>query len=433
MALKAGRPNTAKQRVPTRAGGGAWRVKASAESLGGLGSCGYGISGNGYSELSTTPMGTASDFKALGDLACGTVLTITNPGNGKSVQARKQDVGAGSPGFLPVMGLYPTTVSTLGLSGGEFDVIIERADGGTLSPVRGTPAGAGAATSTGSTGAATPSGGSSGTPSLLSVLGDLVSGDVSDLAANLAIMVATGIKDATVSIYDGIIAPTWHRNQDAVYWYSTNVLFPSKTSTAGYKAWRTWPANAAFWGFGYGLLFTDPTTGSLKPVPPRQSRIARHVRGTQAIPARQALIKPKRVLEKTPKKPTPKTSRVPVRHVAALNTHRRGRPVTVTNQTTEPTNSNPITGETRTNARQPHRPARARPIVSEVGITKDGSLKATEKASGSQKGKASQAAKSYPNYPGRLRPRTDSGDDPKTPKVHSRARRSTVGHRRLSR
>jgi hypothetical protein len=426
MALKAGSPSGTKSRVPTRAGGGAWKVAASAESLGGTGSCGHAIVGNGYSELSTTPMGTASDFKALGDIPCGTVLTITNPANGNSVQAAKQDVGAGSPGFLPVMGLYPATVTALGLTGGQFSVIIQRADGGTLSPVRGTPAGAGDSTSTATAGAATPSGSSGGSPSLLSVLGDLVTGNISDLAANLAIMVATGVKDAAVSIYDGIVAPTWHRNQEAVYWYTTNVLFPTKSSTSSYKTWQTWPANAAFWGFGYGLLFTDPTAGNWKPVPPRQSRLARHVRSTQALPARQSLIKPAQVIGKTPEKPTPKTSKVAVKHVAHLNTHRRGRPVTVTDQ-------NPITGGDVANGRQPSRPARTRAVISEVNIREVGQLAPPEngKAQSSGQTKGHSGAKSYPNYPGRLRPRTNSGDSPKTSQGHGREPRPTARHRRV--
>ena len=63
-------------------------------------------------------------------------------GQGGTVQAAKQDVGAGSS-FLPVMGIYPATRQALGLSGGEFKVIISRADGGHLRPVRGTPLGNG--------------------------------------------------------------------------------------------------------------------------------------------------------------------------------------------------------------------------------------------------------------------------------------------------
>jgi hypothetical protein len=116
-----------------------WHVVASAESLGGNGAC-RAIQPHGYSELSTTPHGSSSDFSALGDLPCLTPMVISNPGNGKSVTEVKQDKGAGSS-FLPVMGLYPATLSALGLPpDSEYHVVIQRADGGNLKPVRGSPA-----------------------------------------------------------------------------------------------------------------------------------------------------------------------------------------------------------------------------------------------------------------------------------------------------
>lgn len=149
--------------TPTVSG---WKVVASQESDGGSGSCGpIGSGGLWYSELSTVPMGTGSDFHALGGLPCMTPLRITNPANGKSVVARKRDVGAGSS-FLPVMGIYPATAAALGLSGGKYTVIISRTDGGPLHPVRGTQttvagsaSGAGAASgASGSTGSNSGSG-----------------------------------------------------------------------------------------------------------------------------------------------------------------------------------------------------------------------------------------------------------------------------------
>lgn len=118
-----------------------WHVTASAEDdpPGAPGAC-RPIQTDGYSELSTVPMGTGSDFAALGNLSCLTALKITNPANGRSVTTVKQDKGAGSS-FLPVMGIYPGTRTALGLdNSGEYHVIIERADGGSLRPVRGTPA-----------------------------------------------------------------------------------------------------------------------------------------------------------------------------------------------------------------------------------------------------------------------------------------------------
>jgi hypothetical protein len=107
--------------------------------MGGIGSCGHAIVADGYSELSTDPNGPL-DFHALGNLPCGYELAIHNPANGRTVYAKKQDVGAGSS-FLPVMGLYPGTREKLGLSGGEFHVVISAADDTRLRPVRGTRAG----------------------------------------------------------------------------------------------------------------------------------------------------------------------------------------------------------------------------------------------------------------------------------------------------
>lgn len=119
--------------------GSKWLVTASAEVSGGTGAC-RPIQDDGYSELSSVPMGVGSDFAALGHLPCLTPMVITNPANGKSVTTVKQDVGAGSS-FLPVMGLYPNTRTLLGLdNSGQYKVIIQRADGGPLKPVRGTPA-----------------------------------------------------------------------------------------------------------------------------------------------------------------------------------------------------------------------------------------------------------------------------------------------------
>jgi hypothetical protein len=122
--------------------GKAFHVIASQESDGGNGSCGpIGSGGLWFSELSSNPnVGLSSlDFAGLGKLPCGAKLQITNPANGKTVIAEKRDVGAGSS-FLPVMGIYPATAAALGLSGGEYHIVVQRADGGNLSPVRGTPA-----------------------------------------------------------------------------------------------------------------------------------------------------------------------------------------------------------------------------------------------------------------------------------------------------
>ena len=116
--------------VPGFANGGLWRsVIASAEDdVGKRGYRGNIISPYGYSELSMPP--SSLNFSALGNLPYMTRMRIRS--GSREVVAGKQDIGAGSS-FLPVMGLYPGTVGQLGLSGGEFHVQIERADGAPLS------------------------------------------------------------------------------------------------------------------------------------------------------------------------------------------------------------------------------------------------------------------------------------------------------------
>jgi hypothetical protein len=117
-----------------------WKTVWSQESDGGSGACGaIGSGGMWFSELSTVPRGTGSDFAALGHLPCMTELLFENPANGRSAKARKRDVGAGSS-FLPVGGIYPALAAALGVSGGKYDLIVSRTDGGPLHPVRGTPA-----------------------------------------------------------------------------------------------------------------------------------------------------------------------------------------------------------------------------------------------------------------------------------------------------
>lgn len=115
-------------RIPHFATGGTatWRnVVASAESLGGLGYHSNPIQSRGYSELSVPPS-AANAGSALGHLPYQTRMRIRSGAH--EVVAQKQDIGAGSS-FNPLMGLYPGTVSDLGLSGGQFNVSIERADG----------------------------------------------------------------------------------------------------------------------------------------------------------------------------------------------------------------------------------------------------------------------------------------------------------------
>jgi TP901 family phage tail tape measure protein len=108
---------------------GGWKnVIASAEVMGGDGYKGNPIQARGYSELSVPPS-VPNAGSALGHLPYQTRMRIR--AGSREVVAQKQDIGAGSS-FNPVMGLYPGTQADLGLSGGEYHVSIERADGAPL-------------------------------------------------------------------------------------------------------------------------------------------------------------------------------------------------------------------------------------------------------------------------------------------------------------
>lgn len=194
---------------------------------------------------------------------------------------------------------------------------------------------AGAVTTSSVAQAQTPTGNSGSLGSPLSVLSDLMNGDVSGLAATLGMAAVVGVKDMAVGLWDMVGVPLWHRNQNAVWWYWQNVLFPTTGNAAApgtFQAYQTWPINAAFWGFGYALLFTDPNAPKgqrFKIADPRKSHIAKHVRRLQSAPARRSMVKPGEVKQRTPAKPKERRSTVKVNRVGALNTV-RARPVTVT-------------------------------------------------------------------------------------------------------
>lgn len=121
-----------------------WLVVASAEDdpPGTSASCGPLPSDRrGYSVLTASGLssdaGTAGQALSVGSVwPCGVDMKITNPSSGKSVTAPHVDNGAGSS-FRPVVGIYPQTRADLGLSGGQFNVIIERVDGQAFTPARG--------------------------------------------------------------------------------------------------------------------------------------------------------------------------------------------------------------------------------------------------------------------------------------------------------
>jgi hypothetical protein len=154
-------------------------------------------------------------------------------------------------------------------------------------------------------------------------LTDLLTNPAGVVGDFFAIMALELVKGIATGIADWVILPVWHFNERAVDYYTNQILLKPKQHQ------YAMPATAAFWGLGYALLFTDPDSGNLKPAPVRNSRLARHVRALQGIPARRALVKPKDVAEKTPKKPTPIQSVAPVKVTGTMSTS-RATPVKVT-------------------------------------------------------------------------------------------------------
>lgn len=261
--------------------------------------------------------------------------------------------------------------------------------------------GVNATTAASTTNSGSNSGSNLGSP--LEVLTDIVTGNISDLAATLALAVAVGIKDVAVGFGDLIVVPLWHRNQEAVWYYYENCLLPEKGATN--PAWQTIPINAAFWGFGYALLFTDPDSEKpFKPASPRRSRIARHVRKLQSLPARQSLTKPSDVAARTAKKPKVQSSKVAVMHVGTFNTV-RNRPIRVTGGTNSDT----------TGARSGTEPGKA----SSAPIRQVGTLnRETENTSQAQAPESHQS-----NSGGGVTHSNSSGDSQRRPAARSRVGR----------
>ena len=152
----------------------------------------------------------------------------------------------------------------------------------------------------------------------------LISGTLSDVGAKLALIGVNIIKDIVLAGADYIIIPAWHWNQRAVMYYQKQILFNKDRPDA--IAWT-----AAFWGLSYWLLWTDPNAKGMMPAPVRNARIARRVRGLQALPARQSLVKPKDVKGKTPKKPKPVVSRAIVTQTGTLRAT-RNQPVRISGE-----------------------------------------------------------------------------------------------------
>jgi hypothetical protein len=159
--------------------------------------------------------------------------------------------------------------------------------------------------------------------SLLSVLQDLLTGNLGDLGGKLAVASLQVVEGVAVGFADLIIAPAWHWNQRATAYYALSIFPNGKSEKEGAVFQFTQFAwTAAFWGVGYALLFTESESNSLKPTPVHRSRLAHHVRKAQALPARKSLVKPKDVKRNTPKKPKPATSKATVTLQNTMSTTR---------------------------------------------------------------------------------------------------------------
>ncbi len=190
-------------------------------------------------------------------------------------------------------------------------------------------------------------------------IADLFSAPVDAIGGWLASIAVNLIKDIAIGIGDYVIIPFWHWNQRAVDQYQ-QAMFGDKSGME-----IVW--NGAFWGLGYYLLFTDPDANHFKPAPAQRSRLARHVRAAQSLPARRSLIKPKHVREQTPLKPAPVTSTAAVRQVSTMSTERH-QTVRVTGGTEsseriKQTGSDKLRGRTEPRREKPSRPRPRRPSI----------------------------------------------------------------------
>lgn len=160
-----------------------------------------------------------------------------------------------------------------------------------------------------------------GAGSLLEVLSDLLTGNLGDLGGKVALAGLNVSKGLALGFADLIVAPAWHWNQRSTAYYSAYILSPRNIGNGTQFQWAfAW--NAAFWGVGYALLFTEKESASLKPAPAHRSRLAHHVRKAQALPARKSLVKPGDVKAHTPKKPKPAVSKATVTLQSTLSTTR---------------------------------------------------------------------------------------------------------------
>lgn len=149
-----------------------------------------------------------------------------------------------------------------------------------------------------------------------------------------ALMAAAGawfIKLIFKAIWDYVIHPLLNWVERATAWYWTNFFGSGVEPGSGFG--YVLRSNAgiitiAFWAFGYGALFTDGE--SLAPIgKASHTLLGQQFKAAEGKIARRSLIKPSEVKEKTPDKPKPKSSTVPIQRTQTFSVGRK-RAVTVT-------------------------------------------------------------------------------------------------------
>ena len=131
------------------------------------------------------------------------------------------------------------------------------------------------------------------------------------------------------AIWDYVIAPVVHWSERAVSFYWINFFGSGTEQGSGFGYQLRNNAGAVtilFWSMGYAILWSDGTSAS--PVPAHESLLGQGVKGIDGAIARRNLIKPGKVKEKTPAKPTPKESKVKIARKQTFSVARK-RPVSV--------------------------------------------------------------------------------------------------------
>jgi hypothetical protein len=131
------------------------------------------------------------------------------------------------------------------------------------------------------------------------------------------------------AIWDYVIAPVIHWSERAVSFYWVNFFGTGTEQGSGFGYQLRNNAGAVtifFWSMGYAILWSDGSSAS--PVPAHESLFGQGVKQVEGAIARRNLTKPKDVKKKTPAKPKPKETKVPIERRQTFSVGRK-RPVSV--------------------------------------------------------------------------------------------------------